>query len=182
LPSAELHSQPPPISARGALYYDSGGINLGDFVDNRPYEWRTPPLWGLADSGPYLHDGRVATVRQAIERHGGQAARAARMFRELSDADRQALLAFLSTLIAPEAAYLKRPLAQLDHPPGRQPSLLEAVEKQRLDERAASGRLRLALAARDRGDADTAHRWLEAVVNGFPTTKAAQEASALLSP
>ena len=22
-------------------------------------EWRTPPLWGYRDSGPYLHDGRA---------------------------------------------------------------------------------------------------------------------------
>ena len=28
-------------------------------------EWRTPPLWGLRDSGPYLHDGRAATIDQA---------------------------------------------------------------------------------------------------------------------
>src|SRR5262249_50924591 len=24
-----------------------------------PSEWRTPPLWGVADSAPYLHDGRA---------------------------------------------------------------------------------------------------------------------------
>src|SRR5262249_48305510 len=29
-------------------------------------EWRTPPLWGLRDSAPYLHDGRAQTLDDAI--------------------------------------------------------------------------------------------------------------------
>ena len=41
-------------------------------------EWRTPPLWGIRDSGPYLHDGRAATVSEAIVLHSGQGAPAAR--------------------------------------------------------------------------------------------------------
>src|SRR5262245_59501110 len=36
----------------------------------RPDEWRTPPLWGVADSAPYLHDGRAATLEEAITLHG----------------------------------------------------------------------------------------------------------------
>ena len=32
-----------------------------------PGEWRTAPLWGVADSGPYLHDGRAVTLEAAIE-------------------------------------------------------------------------------------------------------------------
>ena len=35
-------------------------------------EWRTPPLWGLRDSAPYLHDGRAPTIAEAITLHGGQ--------------------------------------------------------------------------------------------------------------
>ena len=35
-------------------------------------EWRTPPLWGFRDSGPYLHDGRAQTLEQAVAMHGGQ--------------------------------------------------------------------------------------------------------------
>ena len=37
-------------------------------------EWRTPPLWGFRDSGPYLHDGRAQTLEQAVAMHGGQGA------------------------------------------------------------------------------------------------------------
>ena len=32
-------------------------------------EWRTPPLWGVRDSAPYLHDGRAATLEEAIALH-----------------------------------------------------------------------------------------------------------------
>ena len=40
---------------------------------NLESEWRTPPLWGVADSPPYLHDGRAATLIDAITLHGGEA-------------------------------------------------------------------------------------------------------------
>ncbi len=38
-------------------------------------EWRTPPLWGIRDSDPYLHDGRAETLEQAIALHEGEAGR-----------------------------------------------------------------------------------------------------------
>ena len=66
-------------------------------------EWRTPPLWGLRDSGPYLHDGRAATIDQAVALHGGQGAASARRFAELSARRKQHLDAFLMSLVAPAA-------------------------------------------------------------------------------
>ncbi len=65
-------------------------------------EWRTPPLWGVRDSGPYLHDGRATTLEQAIALHGGQGEGSAKKFNGLSQAEKQKLLAFLRTLVAPE--------------------------------------------------------------------------------
>lgn len=67
-------------------------------------EWRTPPLWGVRDSGPYLHDGRADTLEQAIAFHGGQAAPATVKFFELKPEERQQVIAFLKSLTAPEAA------------------------------------------------------------------------------
>jgi CxxC motif-containing protein (DUF1111 family) len=67
----------------------------------RPSEWRTPPLWGIADSAPYLHDGRAATLEDAITAHGGEAAGVTARFRELSQPQQQAMIAFLHTLRAP---------------------------------------------------------------------------------
>jgi CxxC motif-containing protein (DUF1111 family) len=66
-----------------------------------PRQWRTPPLWGVKDSAPYLHDGRADTLSEAILLHGGQAAASAAAFRVLPDDDRARLIAFLETLTAP---------------------------------------------------------------------------------
>ncbi len=64
-------------------------------------EWRTPPLWGIRDSGPYMHDGRATTLAQAITLHAGQASPAARRYAELSPRRKQQIDAFLSSLVAP---------------------------------------------------------------------------------
>jgi CxxC motif-containing protein (DUF1111 family) len=64
-------------------------------------EWRTAPLWGVADSAPYLHDGRAATFEEAIALHGGEASEVAARFRNLGPDERAAIVAFLKTLRAP---------------------------------------------------------------------------------
>ena len=64
-------------------------------------EWRTPPLWGCRDSAPYLHDGRAATLEEAVALHGGEARLSAVRFFALPAADREQLLAFLKSLTAP---------------------------------------------------------------------------------
>ncbi len=69
-----------------------------------PNEWRTPPLWGLRNSAPYLHDGRAATIEEAISLHGGEATPAADRYRQLSAAESAQLVRFLSSLAAPCAA------------------------------------------------------------------------------
>jgi CxxC motif-containing protein (DUF1111 family) len=66
-----------------------------------PSEWRTPPLWGVADSAPYLHDGRATTLEEAIRMHGGQGKRSAERFALLGTADQVRLTDFLRTLRAP---------------------------------------------------------------------------------
>ena len=69
-----------------------------------PEEWRTPPLWGVGDSGPYLHDGRARTLYAAIRHHGGEAAPTVRRFRELAVEEQQQVLLFLLSLQAPGPA------------------------------------------------------------------------------
>jgi CxxC motif-containing protein (DUF1111 family) len=71
-------------------------------------EWRTPPLWGVRDSGPYLHDGRADSLEQAIALHGGEAARSAQRFFELSTAERLQVMAFLKSLGAPPTQVASR--------------------------------------------------------------------------
>jgi CxxC motif-containing protein (DUF1111 family) len=67
-------------------------------------EWRTPPLWGLRDSGPYLHDGRAETVADAVALHGGEGLAAAQTYRRLSEKERKEVELFLQTLAAPPMA------------------------------------------------------------------------------
>lgn len=57
----------------------------------------TPPLWGVASRGPWLHDGRAATLHEAILAHGGEAARARDAYVAL-DTERSAVQLFLATL------------------------------------------------------------------------------------
>jgi CxxC motif-containing protein (DUF1111 family) len=61
----------------------------------------TARLWGIADTPPYLHDGRALTLSEAISHHGGEAQSNADAFDALSDADHAALIAFLNTLHTP---------------------------------------------------------------------------------
>ena len=63
-------------------------------------EWRTPPLWGLRNSAPYLHDGRAASIDEAILLHGGEALSAAQRYRQLPARDQAQLQLFLSSLKA----------------------------------------------------------------------------------
>jgi CxxC motif-containing protein (DUF1111 family) len=58
----------------------------------------TPPLWGVAVTAPYLHDGRAATLGDAIAAHDGEAASVTAAFQALSADDQQKLIEFLGTL------------------------------------------------------------------------------------
>ena len=84
------------------LLHDMGaGLAAGDPALRRSREWRTTPLIGLGDRLekrlPLLHDGRAATLDDAIARHGGEAATAAARHAALAPADRRALAAHLAT-------------------------------------------------------------------------------------
>ena len=58
----------------------------------------TPPLWGLAQTRPYLHDGRASTIGEAVMLHGGEALDARDAYAELDDAARAPLRVFLTSL------------------------------------------------------------------------------------
>ncbi|WP_435010409.1 di-heme oxidoredictase family protein [Tundrisphaera lichenicola] len=69
-----------------------------------PEEWKTPPLWGVADSAPYFHDGGSATLEAAIARHHGDAQAVLDLYRSLPGDEKAAIVAFLKTLKAPVEA------------------------------------------------------------------------------
>ncbi len=79
----------------------------GDLAND---EFTTARLWGIADTAPYLHDGRATTLFQAIEFHGGEAQGARDSFLALSESSQDNLLRFLGKLRAP-----KKPNEELLH-------------------------------------------------------------------
>lgn len=58
----------------------------------------TRPLWGLAETAPYLHDGRAPTVHDAIVLHGGEASAARDAYLALDEGGRAAVRVFLMSL------------------------------------------------------------------------------------
>jgi CxxC motif-containing protein (DUF1111 family) len=76
-------------------------VGTGDGIiqgDAQGTEFRTPPLWGITDSAPYLHDGSAPTIREAIRRHANQGASARDAFQRLSYPEQRALLDFLDSI------------------------------------------------------------------------------------
>ena len=80
------------------------GPELNDGIKEgaaEPQEWRTAPLWNVAQSlkiGGLLHDGRARSVAEAVAWHGGEAASARTRFQALSASDKAALAAFVGGL------------------------------------------------------------------------------------
>jgi CxxC motif-containing protein (DUF1111 family) len=87
-----------------ALYSDLLLHEMGSLGDGiaqgaaRPGEMKTAPLWGLRARGPFLHDGRAATVDSAILFHDGEAAPARTRYSVLPLLLKQQLLEFLNSI------------------------------------------------------------------------------------
>ncbi|WP_053979497.1 di-heme oxidoredictase family protein [Marinagarivorans algicola] len=67
-------------------------------------EWRTSALWGIGlaqtvnPSATFLHDGRARTLEEAVLWHAGEAMSSLNTFKNYSQQEREALLAFLYSL------------------------------------------------------------------------------------
>jgi len=89
----------PPLPAQGTDVTD---------IINLPQQFLTRPLWGVADTGPWLHDGRATTLLLAIMEHGdtasgsgSDAAPVIDAFEKLPADQQQAVVDFLLTLRLP---------------------------------------------------------------------------------
>ena len=60
--------------------------------------YRTPPLWGISKTGPYMHDGSAETLEDAILAHEGEADVVRGFFVALSAGEQSELMAFLNDL------------------------------------------------------------------------------------
>ncbi len=89
------------------LLHDMGPELSDNFLEGEATEreWRTTPLWGLgiihnSTGGTpfYMHDGRTSDLREAIRLHGGEAGAIKQVFLNLSETDKQNIIAFLMSL------------------------------------------------------------------------------------
>lgn len=103
-----------PDGLKGQTIYPFTDMLLHDLgeglADNRRdftatgVEWKTRPLWGIGltktvnPAAGFLHDGRAATVEEAILWHSGEAQQSKTDFMAMTQADRQALLDFVMSL------------------------------------------------------------------------------------
>jgi hypothetical protein len=80
--------------------HDMGTANVAQHVQNGVAlnEYLTPRLWGVADSAPYLHDGRAPSFDYAIAGHDGEGAAARAAFANLAFEERNALRVYLMSL------------------------------------------------------------------------------------
>jgi len=80
--------------------HDMGPTNVAQHVQRGVAltEYLTPRLWGVADSAPYLHDGRAPSFDYAIAGHGGEGAAAGAAFAALRLEEKGALRVYLMAL------------------------------------------------------------------------------------
>ena len=97
-PIAALNRKPVNLYS-DLLLHDMGA--LGDGIaqgDAGVREMRTAPLWGLHVRTRFLHDGRAATLDEAVRGHAGTAGVSRDRYQKLPLPARQQLLDFLGTL------------------------------------------------------------------------------------
>jgi hypothetical protein len=93
-----------PFLVRG-IFTDFKRHDVGPAFYERNYDgtvrtqFMTTPLWGVGSTAPYGHDGRSINLTEVIFRHGGEAEDARDAFTTLDVNSRNAVLAFLGSLI-----------------------------------------------------------------------------------
>ena len=109
-PSSIGHAMVPKIPALQPfvvdnIFTDFKRHDLGSHFHERQYdgtlrtEFLTTALWGAGSTAPYGHDGRSINLMEVILRHGGEAQQARDRFAALPFVDRDAVIAFLNSLI-----------------------------------------------------------------------------------
>ncbi|WP_434950621.1 di-heme oxidoredictase family protein [Shewanella sp. HL-SH4] len=112
--AGDIGGEPMSDSLKGQTIYPFSDMLLHDMgeglADGRPdflangNEWRTRPLWGIGltqtvnPQAGFLHDGRAATLEEAILWHGGEAEKSQQAFMALTQNERDQVVAFLMSL------------------------------------------------------------------------------------
>ena len=105
-----LNSSRGPVGAYSDLLLHDMGPELADGINfgtpqassldpnHNASEFRTQPLWGISLFAPYLHDGRAATLDEATRMHGGESEASRDAYVNLTQTERDDLIAFLRHL------------------------------------------------------------------------------------
>jgi CxxC motif-containing protein (DUF1111 family)/cytochrome c553 len=94
-----LHDMGPDLADNSAMMEEDS-----DMAPPAASEWRTSPLSSIGflttvgANANLLHDGRAASVLEAVLWHGGEAKNVIETFKALPTADREALIAFVNSL------------------------------------------------------------------------------------
>ena len=81
------------------LLHDMGSLGDGIVQETATgREFRTPPLWGISQSAPYLHDGRALTIDEAIKAHEGEGKVVKDRYLKLNKAQQKLLTDFVLSL------------------------------------------------------------------------------------
>lgn len=86
----------------GDLKRHDMGPGLAESIDEKgtgASVWRTRELWGVGSTGPWLHDGRATTLREAILLHGGEAQESRDRFAALRQSEQSQVIKFLQNLV-----------------------------------------------------------------------------------
>ena len=81
--------------------HDMGPALAENFGSPHDPHFTTARLWGVADTAPYMHDGRALTLASAIMMHGGEAQASRDAFAAARESEQADLLHFLRTLRTP---------------------------------------------------------------------------------
>jgi hypothetical protein len=87
------------------IYTDLKRHDLGPNFWERNYDgtlrtqFMTTPLWGVATTAPYGHDGRSQSLMDVILRHGGEAQAARNAFAAAGPGTQRNVVTFLNTLV-----------------------------------------------------------------------------------
>ncbi|MBV8880740.1 MAG: hypothetical protein JO332_12285 [Planctomycetaceae bacterium] len=87
------------------IFADFKRHDLGPAFHERNFDgtvttmFMTEPLWGVATTAPYGHDGKSINLKAAILRHGGEAQESREAFEHLNEEHEAELLVFLGSLV-----------------------------------------------------------------------------------
>jgi len=108
--ATDMKQPRPAVNADGSMtievWSDFRRFQMGPSLqDSKPFNqiaadtFVTPPLWGIRDSAPYLHDGRAATLLDSVLLHGeGNDTASVNAFKALTADQQQQIVEFMESL------------------------------------------------------------------------------------